>query len=405
MAFASLHAEKGSGSSGHNDRLIHVPNADPEKTKDNFYIEDGIVIPFHDKEKGVMETRVKQRIKEGHIGGKIRDNAVKQVEFSLTGSYDRMMEIKAEGNIEAWAMDNYKFMTDRYGKENIVDFAVHMDERTPHIHCILVPLTQEGKEVKFNKKEKKARTSKAGRLSAKEVLGDKVTMQKLQTDYGELMQEKWGLERGIKGSKATHDSVKEYYGRIDKALEEARIPEINQPIMVFKHENLNNLKLEPPGVFENKAEWSNKATNLAVGALKADLDENIGRNMAEAFKMLQMMSNKLVLATEEALRFRKQNAAIKGKIEQLELEKGYVTTERDELKDKLTTVTEQRDSTEKKRKSLVEMIKGVAIGDQKAIERFNNDVTWLKKEHEKEQTKTQEQAIAEKPKKSNGIPR
>ena len=31
------------------------------------------------------------------------------------------------------------------GEENITRFAVHLDEKTPHIHCVFVPITEDGR--------------------------------------------------------------------------------------------------------------------------------------------------------------------------------------------------------------------------------------------------------------------
>ena len=43
-------------------------------------------------------------------------------------------------DIEQWALDCYKFVCERYGKENIIGFEVHLDETEPHIHVNIVPV-------------------------------------------------------------------------------------------------------------------------------------------------------------------------------------------------------------------------------------------------------------------------
>ena len=47
--------------------------------------------------------------------------------------------------IEKWAIDMYKFMSQKYGEQNIAAFVVHLDETNPHIHCTLLPITERGK--------------------------------------------------------------------------------------------------------------------------------------------------------------------------------------------------------------------------------------------------------------------
>ena len=65
------------------------------------------------------------------------------------------------------------------GEENIISAVVHMDEKTPHLHLCFVPLTKDG------------------RLSAKEILGNKKNMIRWQDDFYACMAERWPeLERG-----------------------------------------------------------------------------------------------------------------------------------------------------------------------------------------------------------------
>lgn len=56
-------------------------------------------------------------------------------------------------------------MEEEYGKENLLYATVHMDEITPHMHYGVIPITKDG------------------RLSAKEVVGNK----KALTEYHKQM--------------------------------------------------------------------------------------------------------------------------------------------------------------------------------------------------------------------------
>lgn len=83
--------------------------------------------------------------------------------FILQGSHDTMVKLafgdqdvsfnpnagnshlqRKEG-IEKWATDMYNFIARKYGEENIAAFVVHLDETTPHAHCIVVPINESGK--------------------------------------------------------------------------------------------------------------------------------------------------------------------------------------------------------------------------------------------------------------------
>lgn len=199
--YAVLHTEKGKSSGGglghHIDRtdgMVHTyPHADPARKdlNQNFPVYQG-------REAWPLSQAIAHRIEEGYQGKKgIRKDAVRYLSTVLTGSHQRMMEIsKDPQELKAWVASNYKFACDEFGKENIVRFTLHMDEKTPHIHCVHVPLTADG------------------RLSAKAVLGDRIKLKERQSLYAELMK-KFKLERGQSREGVFHETAQEYYRRIN----------------------------------------------------------------------------------------------------------------------------------------------------------------------------------------------
>lgn len=148
-----------------------------------------------------LETGIKERIKIGYKAKKaIRKTAITHLSLVLSCSQKSMFKIIDENNIEKWIKQNYQFICDNYGKENIIRFTLHADEITPHLHVVTVPLTTDG------------------RLSAKEIVGNRQKLQKLQDVYADYMSE-FDLERGVKGSKANQKSIKRFYARINEATE------------------------------------------------------------------------------------------------------------------------------------------------------------------------------------------
>ena len=142
-----------------------------------------------------MPEAIAVRIKEGYTSNRaIRADTVRYVDTIMSGSHEQMKELEKNGQITEWAKQSQKLAEDMFGKENIVRFTLHMDERTPHIHCVFVPITEDG------------------RLSAKEILSRK-NLSLVQDRYGEMMKP-FAFERGEKGSLAVHDTPKEYYGRV-----------------------------------------------------------------------------------------------------------------------------------------------------------------------------------------------
>lgn len=149
-----------------------------------------------------LSELVDQRVAEGYTKQKaIRSDAIKALGLVMTGSHERMKEIESnQALFESWKKANWNFACREFGGEkNIVRFSVHRDERTPHIHCVVVPITEDG------------------RLSAKHYKDGIIKLQGYQNRYAESMAP-FGLERGIE-SKITgrkHIPTKEYYKSINK---------------------------------------------------------------------------------------------------------------------------------------------------------------------------------------------
>ena len=62
-----------------------------------------------------------------------------QVDFEKNPDVWKNWNITRSSDIERWALDSYNFACERFGKENIIGFEVHLDESSPHIHVNIVP--------------------------------------------------------------------------------------------------------------------------------------------------------------------------------------------------------------------------------------------------------------------------
>ena len=97
-----------------------------------------------------------------------------------------------------------------YKKEQVLHATVHMDEKTPHIHCVVVPLVK-----KYDKRTNSERYT----ISKKQYIRDKIHLSELQDKYHKRLTDKgYDLERGIKGSDSKHIEIKEYK-KINRDLE------------------------------------------------------------------------------------------------------------------------------------------------------------------------------------------
>lgn len=126
----------------------------------------------------------------------------------LSGSHETMEKIMKDGKLDEWMQDNRKFLAAKFGEKNIISFALHADETTPHIHCSIVPIIND-----TNKKGKDV-----ARLSANDMF-NREALKQLQTHYAQAMR-KWGLERGqdIEITQAKHQDVKQVYRDIPEKL-------------------------------------------------------------------------------------------------------------------------------------------------------------------------------------------
>ena len=131
-------------------------------------------------------------------------------------------------DIKNWADTCMEFVYEDLGytKKQVLHATVHLDEETPHLHCVVIPLIK-----KFDKRTNTERYT----ISKKAYIKDKIHLSELQDKYHQrLTNNGYDLERGIKGSTAKHQKVRElkkttrYYeqkvevlnSKIDEAMKE-----------------------------------------------------------------------------------------------------------------------------------------------------------------------------------------
>src|SRR5699024_2239780 len=87
------------------------------------------------------------------------------------------------------------FLEQEYGKDNLLYATVHMDEKTPHMHYGVVPITDDG------------------RLSAKEVVGNKKALKAFQDGFiGNVKQRGYELGRAQsrQATNAKHEKISQH---------------------------------------------------------------------------------------------------------------------------------------------------------------------------------------------------
>lgn len=223
FAICRIEKLKSSGNIGglnsHLTRTMEVPNCDKELSWLN----------HREVGSNDLNLDIQKRLEAAKIIP--RKNAVLAVEHLLTASpeYFKLNKVQREGkkpnltgNVQDYNVfksNAIEWLNERYGKENVVNITVHLDETTPHIHAIVVPIDSKGK------------------LNARSFFGGRDKMREMQDSYANKMKP-LGLVRGVEGSKAQHTTIKEFYGMLNAPGDKIRA--INDVLDNRKRKLLSN---------------------------------------------------------------------------------------------------------------------------------------------------------------------
>ncbi len=131
---------------------------------------------------------------------KIRKNAVLAVEIIISASpdYFRPNNPSEWGKydpkrLSAWQVAQIKFLTDTFGNDNLISLSLHLDEATPHVHAIIVPIRPTD-----------------GKLAASHWFDGPVKMRILQDAAAKAVAH-IGIRRGTAWSSAEHQDQVAFY--------------------------------------------------------------------------------------------------------------------------------------------------------------------------------------------------
>ena len=138
---------------------------------------------------------IDEKIEQNYTGKrKIRTDAIKHIDGLITSDNDFFDNQTPEDTKQFFEYAK-EFLEQEYGKDNLLYATVHMDEKTPHMHYGVVPITDDG------------------RLSAKEVVGNKKALTAFQDRFNEYVNQRgYDLDRGQSRqvTNAKHDQVSRY---------------------------------------------------------------------------------------------------------------------------------------------------------------------------------------------------
>ena len=301
MGYISIQINKAKGSadtgaSDHIERKTIPKNADPARTHLNHEL-----VEFPDGVSDRTEA-ISHRIRTAGIKRKITPDQVRAIRIVLSGTHEDMMRVRDEGRLDEWCGDNLQWLHRTFGKENTVSAVLHMDEHTPHIHATVVPIVT-GERRKARKEQAKGKRTYRKKANAVRLCADDVlTREKLvfyHDSYAKAM-EKYGLQRGVRGSEARHTTTAQYYRDLKRQTDELeanmrqlqteqqqaeqRLDEVRQEV---KSEKLEAAKTEAKAAFAAKVGSLFGSGKLKV--LEADNHALQGEVAArdESIKLLQ----------------------------------------------------------------------------------------------------------------------
>ena len=182
MRFAKYKGPEISNIEAHNERTKEKyasnPDIDCSRSKYNFHL-----IEPAGRYRAEAESQIQA------AGCRTRTDSVRVVEAMFTATPE-FFKGKKLPEVRRYFEESLRFFEQHQSRKTIIAAVVHMDEKTPHMHLSFVPLTTDG------------------RLSAKEIVGNKKKLTWWQDKFWEHMVQKYpDLERGESASQTGRDHI------------------------------------------------------------------------------------------------------------------------------------------------------------------------------------------------------
>lgn len=319
--YAVCHLERAkgndSGMSEHIERrkpdgTRYIPeNADEKRTHLNREL-----IKFPD---GVERRHqaIKYRIENAGLHRKVGKNQTQAIRVMLTGSPEQMKELQDTGRLNEWIEANLDWLRETFGIDNVVSCVLHMDEKTPHLHATVVPITTDPRKRRACEGEKKNKIHNGPRLSADDVMA-REKLREYQDSYAKAMKP-FGLERGMVGSDAVHKKKQAYNRQLTKELQ-SNVENISK-LLAGKNEELKEAIKRLDELKEKESGVKNKVLSVFGKGEIPELKKQI-KELTELIQSLkrerEKHKKKIEELTAESLR---QRNAYQAEIAKLQKER------------------------------------------------------------------------------------
>jgi hypothetical protein len=267
---------------GHLARSRQTPNADPSRTPQNRWLVD----PGKS-----LENRIRDVMKKAGIDpDALRKDATiaNDVLLSISPEWFRPDDPEARGTYDPKRLEIFQAEAEAFLKKTfgvrLVAAVLHLDEATPHIQAVVVPVM-------------KQKDGNGWRLSGKDMFNP-TSLGRLQQDWEDRLQPH-GVGHRLKGSKARHTTLREYYGALDETRQNAVSTEPTDPPIRGRVESetkyQNRLKdwkkaeeerLQPLKVQAAQGRL-HEAERLAAQQLRGEVAEK-SRQLGEAYEQISL---------------------------------------------------------------------------------------------------------------------
>jgi FtsZ-binding cell division protein ZapB len=317
VSFAVIHmkkfkAQEVKGMQIHNQREKESNSnldIDRTRTKLNYDLLNDAPIDYKD--------RIQKEIEERYTGTKkIRKDAVKLCSFLITSDKAFFDELDPKEE-KRYFEESLTFLQERYGKENMIYAVVHKDEKTPHMHVGMVPITEDGK------------------FAAKEFFGKRSELQQLQDTFHEhVTKAGFSLERGI-SSDRKHVEPKRF-----KALSVREEIQSLEDELKGKQEQKQQVESSIKDINGRLSDLEGDLKDVSDHALVIDQIETkkpvMGRESLlikqEDFVSLQNMAKKVPMLVRESVQLKHENQVLTQKVSGLASKNEKISKENKELK-------------------------------------------------------------------------
>ena len=354
MSYAIVRNEKltraeVNGKCTHNDRKskCHTnKDIDPTRTHLNYYI----------KKNNYTYTKEFDKLrKEQNLAGHLRENSIIMCQMIFTSDQEFFDRI-GEQETKRYFDECYKFICNykNLGEKNIISAVVHLDEGTPHLHLMFLPVV--------HTKDKDDKPIE--KICARDFWKGRDSYRKLQDSYFEHVKSKgFDLERGlyVEETNRKNLSIEEFkkvtnYAKTKETLknitlELPEVPDIKEikKVMLNRDEKINNQIIRPKDelikqlyneniALHKELSKQTKIIDVAEDYIKEKTNlQNKNKNLTIDYQLLQKEKRE----SEEEIKFEYQNKIdhiehkYQKKIKELEKENKGLNKVIDKFKDNL----------------------------------------------------------------------